>query len=137
MAASFYYAALNSSGTAETKEHGVYVNLRGMHARRISTRVQEIPPRLMFTIVYGKSARGIFPNLCGVEKDHLELTKEKLVEDPYRNSKPLKGKKYKGARNARFGRHRILFRVDPKMAQVTIVGGDDRGRVFTLTYTEY
>ncbi|GFQ81864.1 hypothetical protein TNCT_358511 [Trichonephila clavata] len=57
----------------------------------------------MFTIVYGKSARGIFPNLCGVEKDHLELTKEKLVEDPYRNSKPLKGKKFKGVRSARFG----------------------------------
>ncbi|GFR07103.1 hypothetical protein TNCT_305251 [Trichonephila clavata] len=84
----------------------------------------------MYTIVYAKTARDIFSNLCGRQKDHLELTKEKLVEDPYRHSKPLKGKDHKGVRSARFGRHRILLRVDQEMSQVTIVGGDDRGRVY-------
>ncbi|GFY50270.1 hypothetical protein TNIN_112401 [Trichonephila inaurata madagascariensis] len=85
----------------------------------------------MFTIVYAKSAKDTFSNLTGNEKDHLELTKEKLVEDPYRHSKLLKGKDFKGIRSARFGRHRILFRVDAEMSQVTIVGGNDRGHVYS------
>ncbi|GFX50148.1 hypothetical protein TNCV_773111 [Trichonephila clavipes] len=85
----------------------------------------------MYTIVYDKSAQDIFWNLCGRQKDHLELTKEKLIEDPFRHSKPLKGKLYKGVRSARFGRHRILLKVDEEMSQVIIMGGDDRGRVYS------
>ncbi|GFX50132.1 hypothetical protein TNCV_772951 [Trichonephila clavipes] len=85
----------------------------------------------MYTIVYDKSARDIFSNLCGREKDHLELAKEKLIEDPFRHSKPLKGKLYKGVRSARFGKHRILLKVDAEMSQVTIIGGDDRGHVYS------
>ncbi|GFV29873.1 hypothetical protein TNCV_2083381 [Trichonephila clavipes] len=84
----------------------------------------------MYTLVYDKSARDIFWNLCGRQKDHLELAIEKLIEDPFRHSKPLKGKLYKGA-SARFGKHRILLKVDAEMSQVTIMGGDDRGHVYS------
>ncbi|GFY69384.1 hypothetical protein TNIN_260161 [Trichonephila inaurata madagascariensis] len=88
----------------------------------------------MYTIVYDKSARDIFWNLCGRQKDHLELTKEKLIEDSFRHSEPLKGKGYKGVRSPRFGRHRILLKVDAEMFQVAIVGGDDRRHVYTQLY---
>ncbi|GFY55820.1 hypothetical protein TNIN_349141 [Trichonephila inaurata madagascariensis] len=83
----------------------------------------------MFTIFFHPSEDEIMDKLPEKYRVPFLNTVEKLRSDPIRCSKALKGP-WKGYHSARYGKRRIVFRLDLTSCSVTICSEDRRGKIY-------